>query len=106
MNWHSVPVAIMAGISAYAAILFIGFYSVLSTPARRRARREYLTFALMCLAVTAYDVTCVGLYNASSVAEGVRWQRGNFATAALIGVTYMLFTSDFMGGKMARVARI
>ena len=106
MNWHSVPAAIMAGISAYAAILFIGFYSVLSTPARRRARHEYLTFALMCLAVTAYDVTCVGLYNASSVAEGVRWQRGNFATAALIGVTYMLFTSDFVGGKMARAARI
>jgi signal transduction histidine kinase len=106
MNWHSVPVAIMAGISAYAAILFIGFYSVLSTPARRRERREYFTFALMCLAVTAYDVTCVGLYNAVSVAEGVRWQRGNFATAALIGVTYMFFTSDFMGGKMARVARV
>ena len=37
--------------------------------------KEDLTFALTCLAIGIYDVFCAGLYGATSVEEGVYWQR-------------------------------
>jgi phosphomannomutase len=58
----------MASISFY-----VGFYHLLIY-LRRWQHREDLTFALTCLATGLYDVFCIGLYNAASVAEGAGLQ--------------------------------
>jgi signal transduction histidine kinase len=104
--WQSVPAAIMAGISAYAAVLFLGFYLALTRAEDRRVRREYLTFALLCLAVTGFDVSCAGFYNARSVAVCAGWQRLQIASADLCGVAYVVFAWDFVGRKLPGAVRV
>jgi len=106
MNWNAVPVTVMAGITAYAAILFYGVYIALARLTDERSRREYLTFALTCISVVMYDACSVGLYNASSIEQGYLWQRGQLATAALIGVVYLVFIWDFFRRPMPIVIRL
>jgi signal transduction histidine kinase len=106
MNWNAVPVAIMAGVMGYSAILFYGLYLALADVAEKGARREYLTFALTCLAAAAYDICCVGLYNADSLDQGVFWMRGNLLTAACIGVAYQAFVWDFLKARIPLALRI
>jgi signal transduction histidine kinase len=102
MNLHAVPVAALAGICGYAAMLFIGLHASLANVAEARARREYLSFALCCLAVASYDVACALLYNAQSLEQGLRAQRAQMLTAGMIGITYLVFTWDFMARRMPR----
>jgi signal transduction histidine kinase len=104
--WQSVPAAIMAGISAYAALLFLGFYLALTRAEDRRVRREYLTFALLCLAVAAFDLSCTGFYNARSVAMCANWQRAQIASADLVGIAYVVFAWDFVGRKLPVLLRV
>ncbi|MBN1653141.1 MAG: hypothetical protein JXA30_05135 [Deltaproteobacteria bacterium] len=96
MSLHAVPVAILAGITGYAAVLFIGLYVTLANVVEPRARREYLTFGLTCLAVVVYDLTSVNLYNAGSFEQGFFWQRGQLASAGILGVFYIVFVWDFL----------
>jgi signal transduction histidine kinase len=105
MNLHAVPVATLAGICGYAAILFIGLHAALANVTEARARREYLSFALCCLAVASYDVGCALLYNAPSLERGLLAQRVQMLTAGMIGVTYMVFTWDFLDRPMPRFLR-
>jgi signal transduction histidine kinase len=102
MNLHAVPVAALAGICGYVAVLFIGLHAALANVAEARARREYLGFALCCLAVASYDVACALLYNADSLEQGLRAQRAQMLTAGTIGITYLVFTWDFMARRMPR----
>jgi signal transduction histidine kinase len=95
MNWNAVPVAMIAGITGYAAILFYGLYLALAQRTDAAKRREYLTFALTCASAAAYDICGVGLYDASSIAHGVMWQRGQMFAAAFIGIGYIAFVWDF-----------
>ena len=83
----------MASISFY-----VGFYHLLIY-FRRRQHREDLTFALLCLATGLYDVFCAGLYNATSVAEGVQWQRAQFIVLALFTTAFLWFVSDYTRHK-------
>jgi signal transduction histidine kinase len=105
MVWNAVPVAILAGITSYAALTFYGLYLALARVADIRLRREYLMFALTCVAGVAYDVCCVGLYGSESLDQGVFWMRGSLLTAACIGVAYQAFVWEFLKAKMPRVLR-
>lgn len=70
----------------------------------RRHEREYLTFAMTCLSVFIYDLTCAGLYNAGNIADGIFWQRGNFAGSSLVSVSILWFISDFTDARIGRRA--
>ncbi|MET0385687.1 MAG: HAMP domain-containing sensor histidine kinase [Polyangiales bacterium] len=96
MTWNAVPVAILAGITGYSAVLFCGLYFALAKAATERARREYLTFALTCLAVVFYDGTCAGLYDAGSTERAFLWSRINIVAASFVGITYSVFVWDFL----------
>lgn len=93
MNTLSIPVVIMASISFYVGLYHLLIYG------RRRQHREDLTFALLCLATSLYDVFCIGLYNSSTVAEGVQWQRAQFIALALFTTAFMWFVSDYTHQK-------
>jgi len=91
MSASSVPAMVMAGITFYAGLYYLLIYF------RRRENRINLTFALTCLAVSLYDVSSAGLYNAAGVAEGASWQRMQFIAAALITVAFLRFAMDYLG---------
>lgn len=80
----------MAGVT-----FFVGSYHV-AIYLRQNERREHLTFALSCLAMGLYDLFAAGLYNTTSTVEGVRWQRAQVATLALVGITFSWFIYDYL----------
>lgn len=88
MNTLSVPVVFMAGVTFYAGLYHWLVY-------RQTQRRENLTFALTCLSVGLYTVFCAGLYSAGSLAEGARWQRGQFISLALLTISFLWFVADY-----------
>jgi signal transduction histidine kinase len=106
MVWNAVPVAILAGVVGYASILFYGLYLALAKSVAASERREYLTFALTCVAGAAYCFTCTGLYNADSLEEGIFWMRGNLLTAACIGIAYQAFVWDFLKARMPTALKL
>jgi hypothetical protein len=88
MNTLSVPVVFMAGVTLYAGLYHWLVY-------RQTRQRENLTFALTCASVGLYTVFCAGLYSAGSLAEGVRWQRGQFVSLALFTTSFFWFVADY-----------
>ena len=88
MSKLSIAPTVMAGITLFVGIYWLFIYY------RRRASREDLTFALTCLAVGVYDLHCIGLYSVTDPVHGMFWQRGQLASAALIGITFTFFVSD------------
>jgi len=96
MQAQAIPPVVMAGIAFYVASYQLLIY------VRRRDHREHLTFGLSCLAVGLYDVFCAGLYDAGSVAEGVRWQRAQFVALAAVAVTFIWFAVDYTGFRGRR----
>ena len=89
MTAQSVPTIVMAGLS-----LYVGLYHLLIY-ARRKNHPEDLTFAVLCLATGIYEVLCTGLYNVTTAADGVRWQRLQFISLALFVVAFLWFVSDY-----------
>jgi PAS domain S-box-containing protein len=85
MNTISIPIVVIASISFYVGFYHLGLYL------RRRQHRVDLAFALTCFANGVYDIFCAGLYNTTSVAEGVQWQRLQFITLALLNITFLWF---------------
>ncbi|MDY0018447.1 MAG: PAS domain-containing protein [Anaerolineae bacterium] len=85
MVGFSVPVAVIGGITAYVGLYHLLLYL------RRKTYREGLAFALLCFAMVAYDCLAVGLYNASSLAEGHLWQRLQESSLALTVVAFLWF---------------
>jgi two-component system sensor histidine kinase/response regulator len=80
---------------AMASVTFsVGFYH-LFIYSRLRQGREHLTFAITCLAVGFYDVFCAGLYGASNINEGVRWQRLQMLSLTLVTASFLWFVSDY-----------
>jgi hypothetical protein len=65
----------------------------------RRRNRADLTFALLCFAIVFYDAFSTGLYNATSVAEGAQWQRGQFVALAVFVPAFLWFVSDYTHQK-------
>ncbi len=97
MSALSIPPIAMAGVTFYAALYHLLVYS------QRKQRRENLTFALTCFAVGLYDVFCAGLYSATSVAEGMHWQRLQVATLALISFAFLWFVADYTAQPSRKV---
>lgn len=93
MNVLSSPVVAMAGIS-----LYVGLYHLLIF-LRRPQNRTDLTFALLCFSTVFYDAFCVGLYNASTVAEGAHWQRAQLISMAFFVPAFLWFVSEYTHQK-------
>jgi PAS domain S-box-containing protein len=89
MTAHSIPTIVMAGLSLYVGLYHLLIYT------RRKNHPEDLTFALLCLATCAYEVLCTGLYNVTTVADGVRWQRLQFISLAIFVAAFLWFVSDY-----------
>jgi len=96
MNVISIPVIVMAGISFYLAFYHLLIYL------RRRTHREHLTFALTCLPMGLYDVCCAFVYNSSSVAQSLPWQRMQVALLGMVGLLFLWFIVDYTGDKVNR----
>jgi len=78
-----------------AITLYVGLYHLLIY--FRGAQRVHLMFALMCFAMGAYDVFCAGLYSATSVTEGAKWQRGQIIILSLTNITLLWFVANYTG---------
>lgn len=89
----------MCAINAY-----LGLYHLLLALHRPKVR-EHLPFALLCFAVAAYDALCVGLYSASSVDEGVTWQRLQCPALVLIAMMTIWFVGRLTGTEHRRGIR-
>jgi len=90
MNVLSIPPTVIAGVAFYVGLYHLSLYF------RRAGHREDLTFALTCFAMGLYDVFCAGLYSASSVAQGMHWQRAQVATLGLVSVAFLWFVTDYV----------
>ena len=90
----------MASVNFYVGVYYLYFYL------KRRAIREHLPFALLCLGVGFYDVFSAGLYNSLSVAEGVVWQRLQLDSGIAIAIFLIWFTSFFTGQAHNRIVHI
>ncbi|MCP4134726.1 MAG: SpoIIE family protein phosphatase [bacterium] len=99
MTLYTVMPLIMASIAAYVGTYYLVMYL------KRRKEITNLTFAFACFAVAIYDISCFGLYNSSSVAQGMEWQRWNFTGVALIGVSFLWFTHNFVQKKINIVVK-
>jgi diguanylate cyclase (GGDEF)-like protein len=99
MNLVSVPCLGMALVNFYVGSYYLYLYS------KQRQMREHLPFALLCLGVGLYDVFCAGLYNAGSLAEGLRWQKLQLDMIAVISVSLIWFTSVFTHQESNRLVR-
>jgi len=91
MNVLSIPPIAMATLMFY-----IGFYHFLIY-IRQKDNRANLTFTLASLSVGLYAICCAGLYNTSSPAEGVAWQRFQVITLAILGAS-LLWPKSVTGG--------
>jgi signal transduction histidine kinase len=95
----ALPCLAMCAINAY-----LGLYHLLLALCRPKVR-EQLPFALLCFAVAAYDALCVGLYSASSVDEGVAWQRLQCPAVVLIAMMTIWFVACLTGTEHRRGIR-
>jgi PAS domain S-box-containing protein len=99
MNTISVPVVAMASISTYVGLYHLLIY------ARRPQYRVNLTFAFLCFSTALYDAFCVGLYNATSVAEGAQWQRVQLISLAFFMPAFLWFVLDYIDRKPDIIVR-
>ncbi|ACL03386.1 PAS/PAC sensor hybrid histidine kinase [Desulfatibacillum aliphaticivorans] len=89
MHILSVPAA-----AAAAVILFSGLFHLFIYD-RDRRHRQNLTFALTCVVFSLYGIACAGLYNSTSVAEGMAWQRAQMYLLFLSMIFFLWFVHDF-----------
>ncbi len=82
--------------------LAIGMFS-LWIYLRRINEKEKLFFALCCFTLALYSFFCAGLYNSTSLKEGMVWQRLQFASMAIMVIFLTRFTHYFTrsGSKRA-----
>ena len=92
-NLISLLVAMMAAVCFYVGLYYLWMYL------RMREKKKKMAFALICFAITMYDIFCVGLYNAESIIQGIFWQRLQFASLALLCSAFSIFTYYLTGKK-------
>jgi len=97
MSPMAIPCLVLAGITCSVGAFYLLFHL------KWRAAREYLPFALLCFAVAAYDVFSAGVYNASSLAEGIFWQRLQLVTLALASCLTIWFLELVTLKRLSRV---
>jgi PAS domain S-box-containing protein len=87
----------MAGISFYVGLYHLLIYI------RRPQQRTDFTFAILCFSIASYDIFCVGLYNSTSVIEGMGWQRAQLIALAFFIPAFLWFASDYTGQRTSKV---
>jgi hypothetical protein len=90
---------VLAGITGSVGVFYLAFY------AKYSRCREHLPFALLCFTVAAYDVFSAALYDATSVAQGVVWQRLQLATLGLGSALTIWFLELTTRQSVSRVGR-
>lgn len=97
MNWVSLPVFMSASVSFYVGCYYLWMYF------RRRSDKVQRSFAVTCFVVAVYDFFCAGLYNAQTLADGMFWQRLQFASLALLCIAVLWFLFDFSHYRIGAV---
>jgi AraC-like DNA-binding protein len=85
----SMVVLILATICGYVGIYHLLFYI------RIPGHREHLFFSFTCFSITLYDICCAGLYSATTIPQGMFWQRYQFAALALFTIAILWFTRAY-----------
>jgi hypothetical protein len=89
MRILSIPCVVMASINFAVGVYYLYFHL------RRPQIKEHLPFALLCLCVGLYDVFSIGLYNSTSLALGIFWQRLQLEIMAFISICLLWFSGIF-----------
>ncbi len=95
MSWNSIPVAILAGINLYVALLYLGKHLIHSRRLGGQGHYDNLAFSLVCLTVSLYEIACAGLYSARDLQSGMFWQKLNFAGISLMATFLVVFVREF-----------
>ena len=98
MNILSIPIAVMVGIT-----LYVGFSHILIHARIRRSLTDG-TFAANCFAMAAYQVMCIGLYNSSSLGEGVFWQRSQLVAVSFTAIAFLVFIHAYLSVRLTKIA--
>jgi len=97
MEPFAIPCFALASVSwcvgAFSLLLYL----------RTRTAKEHLPFSLLCFNLGVFDLICVGLYNAHSLADGVFWQRLQLASLTPVGVLILWFYALLIGRRFDRV---
>jgi hypothetical protein len=99
MHPLAIPCVAMAAVNAYVGAFYLLMY--LGWP----KAREHLPFALLCFSVVLYDLTSVGLYTASGLADGVFWQRLQLASVNPLSASVLWFAGVLTGRERSKVLR-
>ncbi|MCB1173129.1 MAG: response regulator [Leptospiraceae bacterium] len=78
----------------------IGFFHLLSYYHKGKKDRLHLSFFQVCLAIAGYLFISAGLYNSTSVAEGLLWQRYQFLFISIISVVFFIFIFHLVQRKV------
>jgi len=81
----SAPALIVSGIAFFLGLYFLLIYF------GRISRPENLMMALTSLSVSVYAAFCVGLYNATSISQGIYWQRLQYTVTPLLVIFLLWF---------------
>ena len=90
MNFQAVLVIALGAIALYVALHHLLYYILL------RDRKEFLSFALTCLAIVYYDFACARLYLSVTPEGGRLWQVQQFAALAAAGIFLLMFVSHLI----------
>ncbi len=100
MQVLSIPCVALASIDFCVGGYYLFFYF------KKPQIGEHLPFALLCVSVGFYAVFAAGLYNSTSLAGGIFWQRLQLDTVAAISIFLIWFTSIFTQQKNHRPIRM
>ncbi len=89
MSYATIAALIMAGITWYVGA------SHLLLCRRHLGRRHHFLFSLSCFVVGVYTIFSAGLYSATSVAEGMVWQRAQLTAVSLAALLIVWFVHDY-----------
>lgn len=93
------PCLMMAAITLYLS----GYHLVMYL--KRPAAKSHLPFALLCLSTAAYELFCVGLYSAHSLAEGIPWQLLQLRSVNATSALTIWFVTTYVGKDRAPLPR-
>lgn len=97
MKSVSIPALMMASICVYISLYYFWLYF------KKNIGLVNLTFALTCFTTAFYDFFSAGLYNSSSITEGLIWQRLQFSSLALISLSITWFVYFFTLYKSKKI---
>ncbi|OLS12283.1 MAG: multi-sensor signal transduction histidine kinase [Promethearchaeota archaeon CR_4] len=88
---------LLNGLVLYAAISNLYVFK------RNKKQKVNFLFSLCCFCVFAYNLLCAGLYNSSSISEGVMWQQAQFVVLQLISLTFLWFIVFLTSHKRTKI---